>query len=105
MLSMNGDINTGILIRTVHLRDGIARYGVGATMLYDSVPALGEEETRLKATGFFRALRTPLPKSVSGTTASQAGRGVNLLLIDTDEWIKRNLSHHTRHTAPQLETS
>src|SRR5579871_3325451 len=30
MLSLNGDINTGILIRTVHLRDGIARYGVGA---------------------------------------------------------------------------
>ena len=29
MLSMNGDINTGILIRTVHLRDGMARYRRG----------------------------------------------------------------------------
>ena len=57
MLSLNGDINTGILIRTVHLRDGIARYGAGATLLYDSVPELEEQETRLKATGFFRALR------------------------------------------------
>ena len=54
MLSMNGDINTGILIRTIHLRDGRARYPVGATLLYDSVPALEEEETHLKATGFFR---------------------------------------------------
>src|SRR6516225_4576373 len=36
MLSLNGDINTGILIRTVHLRDGIARYSAGATLLYDS---------------------------------------------------------------------
>ena len=57
MLSLNGDINTGILIRTVHLRDGIARYSAGATLLYDSVPELEEQETRLKATGFFRSLR------------------------------------------------
>src|SRR6202011_1955062 len=57
MLSLNGDINTGILIRTVHLRDGIARYGVGATLLYDSVPQLEWEETRMKATSFYRALR------------------------------------------------
>ena len=57
MLSLNGYINTGILIRTVHLRDGIARYSAGATLLYDSVPELEEQETRLKATGFFRSLR------------------------------------------------
>ena len=56
MLSLNGDINTGILIRTVHLKDGIARYSAGATLLYDSEPAAEEQETRLKATNFFRAL-------------------------------------------------
>src|SRR6202011_5162922 len=56
MLSLNGDMNTGILIRTVHLRDGVARYSVGATLLYDSIPEMEEEETRMKATGFFRAL-------------------------------------------------
>ena len=55
-LSLNGDINTGILIRTTYLRDGVARYPVGATLLYDSVPAMEERETRLKATGFFRTL-------------------------------------------------
>ena len=41
MISLNGDINTGILIRTTYLRDGMARYPVGATLLYDSVPAHG----------------------------------------------------------------
>ena len=56
MLSMSGDINTGILIRTTYLRDGVARYPVGATLLYDSVPPMEERETRLKATGFFRTL-------------------------------------------------
>ena len=44
MISLNGDINTGILIRTIHLRAGIARYGVGATLLYDSIPAMEEQE-------------------------------------------------------------
>ena len=56
MISLNGDINTGILIRTTYLRDGMASYPVGATLLYDSVPAMEERETRLKATGFFRTL-------------------------------------------------
>ena len=63
MLSLNGDINTGILIRTVHLRAGVARYSAGATLLYDSVPELEEQENRLKATGFFRALREAAPRS------------------------------------------
>ena len=66
MISLNGDINTGILIRTTYLRDGMARYPVGATLLYDSVPAMEERETRLKATGFFRTL---------GTTAATTHEG------------------------------
>ena len=61
MLSLNGDINTGILIRTTYLRDGMASYPAGATLLYDSVPAMEERETRLKATGFFRILGEPDP--------------------------------------------
>ena len=31
MISLDGDINTGITIRTIHLRDGIAKYAAGAT--------------------------------------------------------------------------
>ena len=37
--TLNGDINTGILIRTTYLRDGYATYPAGATLLYDSDPA------------------------------------------------------------------
>jgi anthranilate synthase len=104
MLSMNGDINTGILIRTVHLRDGIARYGVGATLLYDSVPALEEEETRLKATGFFRALRAPVAAGASVTTPSRAGRGIKLLLIDNDDCFIHTLSNYARQTGAEVAT-
>jgi anthranilate synthase len=104
MLSMNGDINTGILIRTVHLRDGIARYGVGATLLYDSVPALEEEETRLKATGFFRALRAPVAASATTATLSKAGRGIKLLLIDNDDCFIHTLSNYARQTGAEVAT-
>ncbi len=68
MLKLNGDINTGILIRTTYLNGGVARYPAGATLLYDSVPAMEEAETRLKATGFFRLL------DVVKTAAQESGR-------------------------------
>jgi len=61
MLMLNGGINTGILIRTTYLRDGMATYPVGATLLYDSVPAMEERETRLKATGFSASWARPIP--------------------------------------------
>ena len=54
MISLNGDINTGILIRTVHLRDGVAEYPVGRDAALRLRSREEEQETRLKATGFFR---------------------------------------------------
>src|SRR5580704_10928225 len=93
MLSMNGDINTGILIRTIHLRDGRARYPVGATLLYDSVPALEEEETHLKATGFFRCLaENPSPPAAEPARPT-TGQGIKLLLVDNDDCFIHTLSN------------
>src|SRR5438270_8109900 len=80
MLSLNGDINTGILIRTTFLRDGMASYPVGATLLYDSVPAMEERETRLKATGFFRTLGPPA-EAAAATERDAVGAGSKLLLV------------------------
>jgi anthranilate synthase len=105
MLSLNGDINTGILIRTVHLRDGIARYAVGATLLYDSVPALEEEETHMKATGFFRALRAARSKAAAATEAlAKAGQGIKLLLVDNDDCFIHTLSNYARQTGAEVVT-
>ena len=44
MISLDGDVNTGITIRTVHLKNGEARYSAGATLLYDSDPASEDRE-------------------------------------------------------------
>ena len=104
MISLHGDINTGILIRTVHLRDGIARYGAGATLLYDSVPAMEEQETRLKATGFFRALRPPSDAVAAPTVIEKRGLGVKLLLIDNDDCFIHTLSNYARQTGAEVVT-
>ncbi len=102
MISMDGDINTGILIRTVHLKNGTARYPVGATLLYDSVPALEEQETQMKATGFFRvlgAVAVPVEDAVS-----QDGAGVKLLLIDNDDCFIHTLANYARQTGAEVVT-
>ena len=104
MLSLNGDINTGILIRTVHLRDGIARYSAGATLLYDSVPELEEQETRLKATGFFRSLRSAKKAEISGSAPQHRGHGVKLLLVDNDDCFIHTLSNYARQTGAEVVT-
>ncbi len=104
MLSMNGDINTGILIRTIHLRGGNARYGVGATLLYDSVPALEEEETRLKATGFFRCLGGVSPGGAAEPAPSNAGHGIRLLLVDNDDCFIHTLANYARQTGAEVAT-
>lgn len=104
MLSLNGDINTGILIRTVHVRNGRAEYPVGATLLYDSVPALEEQETRLKATGFFRAFRgaTQAPTEASGP--AHEGDGVKLLLVDNADCFIHTLANYARQTGAEVVT-
>lgn len=103
MLSLSGDINTGILIRTVHLQDGVARYSAGATLLYDSVPELEEEETRLKATGFFRGLNPPVKPEATAEEAAP-GSGLKLLLIDNDDCFIHTLANYARQTGAEVVT-
>jgi anthranilate synthase len=105
MLSLNGDINTGILIRTVHLRDGIAEYPAGATLLYDSIPEMEERETRLKATGFFRALQgtpaaAPSPAFEQAAELTQA----RMLLVDNDDCFIHTLANYARQTGAEVTT-
>jgi anthranilate synthase len=107
MLSLNGDINTGITIRTIHLRGGVASYGVGATILYDSIPEMEEQETRIKATGFFHAVSGRPPeakKTPHAPVAARAGKGVRLLLVDNDDCFIHTLANYARQTGADVVT-
>lgn len=98
-----GDINTGITIRTAHLKDGLAHYSAGATILYDSEPAAEEAETRLKATGFFRAL-APREKKKRATASAPPASGLKLLLVDNDDCFIHTLANYARQTGAEVVT-
>ena len=107
MISLNGDINTGILIRTTYLRDGMAEYPVGATLLYDSVPALEERETRFKATAFFRAMGVKEPKLAAAEVhalGTGPGKGARLLLVDNDDCFIHTLANYAQQTGAEVVT-
>jgi anthranilate synthase len=104
-LCLNGDINTGILIRTIHVRDDRVEYPVGATLLYDSVPEMEERETRLKATGFFRALRAPIPAiAPEAREPSSPSGGPKMLLVDNADCFIHTLSNYARQTGAEVVT-
>jgi len=105
MLSLNGDINTGILIRTTYLKNGKASYPVGATLLYDSIPEMEERETRMKATGFFRALgAVEAPRPAASVIRESVGAGVKLLLADNDDCFIHTLANYARQTGAEVVT-
>jgi anthranilate synthase len=104
MLSLNGDINTGITIRTVHLKGGMAKYAAGATLLYDSEPAAEDQECRLKATAFFRALRPTAASGVEAHRTKPVGQGVRLLLVDNDDCFIHTLANYARQTGASVST-
>lgn len=55
-LLFNGDVNTGITIRSAHIRNGRLQYLSGATLLVDSDPVAERRETELKAQAFLDVL-------------------------------------------------
>ena len=102
MLSLNGDMNTGIAIRTTYLRDGYATYPAGATLLYDSDPAAEELETRLKATGFFRLLGDQA--KMAPTEAEAEPIHMKLLLVDNDDCFIHTLANYARQAGAEVVT-
>src|ERR1019366_4462281 len=80
---------------------------VGATLLYDSVPAMEERETRLKATGFFRTLGEAEATAVAAkpsATGVPSGSGAKLLLVDNDDCFIHTLANYARQTGAEVVT-
>jgi anthranilate synthase len=104
MITLNGEINTGIMIRTARLKDGVAAYPAGATLLYDSDPASEHDECRLKATGFFRALSAQAAPATGYAPAKTEGSGVRLLLVDNEDCFIHTLANYARQTGAEVIT-
>lgn len=106
MVNFNGDMNTGLTLRTIRIKDGIAEIRAGATLLYDSDPQEEEAETELKASAMIAAVRqagssqsAPVQK-----TASRVGEGLRVLLVDHEDSFVHTLANYFRQTGAHVVT-
>ncbi|WP_407176463.1 anthranilate synthase component I [Bradyrhizobium sp. STM 3562] len=95
-VNFDGSINTGLTIRTIRMKDGLAEVRVGATCLFDSDPAAEDRECQVKAAALFQALRGDSPKPLSSTAPDATGSGKQVLLIDHDDSFVHMLADYFR---------
>jgi anthranilate synthase len=102
-LLLNGDVNTGITIRTVHLAEKRITYRTGATLVWDSVGAEEDAETRTKATALFRILGTESARATT-TARPQVGAGRSIVLVDNEDSFVHTLADYFRQTGANVVT-
>src|SRR6267154_220110 len=95
-VNFDGSINTGLTIRTIRMKDGLAEVRVGATCLFDSDPAAEDRECQVKAAALFQALRGDPPKPLSAFAPDASGSGKRVLLIDHDDSFVHMLADYFR---------
>lgn len=100
----NGNVNTGITLRSAEVRNGIASIRAGATILYGSDPKLEEEETRNKAAAFLNALKET--KSTNKTVKKEIStkKDKKVFLIDCRDSFVFNLASYCREYATKVIT-
>ena len=102
-LGFNGNINTGLTLRTIYLKDSIAEVRVGATLLADSVPEDEERETHVKAAASLKTIA--LAQAAPDPTAAPdlaplkpTGAGKRVLLVDCEDSFVHTLAGYVEAT-------
>ncbi|MFW6640936.1 anthranilate synthase component I [Nocardiopsis algeriensis] len=115
VLNFDGSMNTGLTLRTAHIRDGVAAVRVGATLLYDSDPEAEERETFLKARALVETLAQGEEESAAGHGAAERqeaaaapadlpGEGMKVLLVDHEDSFVNTLADYVRRHGAEVTT-
>jgi anthranilate synthase len=105
MIGFDGGLNTGLTLRTAHIRDGVAAVRAGATLLFESDPAAEERETQLKARALLETLGAPRPEAPAGEPdATAPGSGLRVLLVDHQDSFVHTLAGYFREAGADVTT-
>ncbi|GGO02402.1 anthranilate synthase component I [Saccharibacillus kuerlensis] len=100
--SFDGGLNTGLTLRTIRIRGGVAEIRVGATLLYDSIPAEEEEETLTKGAALLKAVRGTRAGTAAVQTQSKPGTGKRLLFVDHEDSFVHTLAGYFKETGAEV---
>jgi anthranilate synthase len=117
-IGFDGGMNTGLTLRTAHIRNGIAAVRAGATLLFDSDPLAEERETELKARALLETLAdgpaAAAGETAAGGTAAPAapgpdaaplpGDGLRVLLVDHQDSFVHTLAGYVREQGAEVLT-
>ena len=105
-IGFDGNLNTGLTLRTIRIKDGVAEVRAGATLLMDSDPESEEKETRLKARALMAAMGVdvqPIATSIQCETGTQFAH-MRVLMVDHEDSFVHSLGDCFRRLGAELQT-